>query len=103
MVDDWTYVRFLRARDFILADALLMYKNYAQWRIDEDIDNIYEFSFDEYKQFRLAYPHGFHQTDREGRPVYIERVGQIDVDALYETSSLDRMLRYYTRIYETTL
>ena len=51
----------------------------------------------------MCYPHGFHGTDREGRPIYFEKVGQIDVDRLFETSTTPRMLRYYTRIYETTL
>jgi hypothetical protein len=54
-------------------------------------------------ELRRVYCHGFHHTDRYGRPIYIERLGHVDVDAMFTVSNHDRLVRYYTRIYESLL
>lgn len=40
------------------------------------------------------YPHGFHKTDRQGRPIYIERVGHMDAASLLAAVSFERILEY---------
>ena len=61
------------------------------------------FAYPELREVKLAYPHGFHRCDRFGRPVYIERVGQVDLDRLLTITTEDRLVRYYIREYERSI
>lgn len=55
----------------------------AAWRRKEGIDGLYDsFVFSELPLVQRYYPHGYHKTDKWGRPVYIELLGQADVDKL---------------------
>lgn len=49
---------------------------------------------------RKLYLHGYHKTDRQGRPVYIERVGKFKIDELFKITSEAEMCRYYIKSYE---
>ena len=42
-------------------------------------------------------PHGYHQVDRDGRPVYILQVGQIHVGDLFDAISMDKLLKYFLK------
>lgn len=45
--------RFLRARRFVAADALILFCDSEKWRKDEKIDEVYDhFDVDEYEQCR---------------------------------------------------
>ncbi len=46
------------------------------------------------------YPHGLHKTDKLGRPVYIERFGITDLDALFSIITKERIILYYIKEYE---
>ena len=53
------------------------------------------FKFDERAEVQKVYPHGYHGTDKLGRPVYIERFGVLDVPALFRITTQERMVRHY--------
>ena len=68
-----------------------------------------DYDFPERDRVLQVYPCGYHkvgiplqfmpseavaaQTGRTGHPIYIERVGQLDVDALLQITTVDRYIR----------
>ncbi|XP_024934633.2 phosphatidylinositol/phosphatidylcholine transfer protein SFH11 isoform X1 [Ziziphus jujuba] len=99
-----TLLRFLRMRDFDFTKSKEMFLNYLKWREDYKVDAIQkEFKFDEYEEVKKCYPHGYHGVDRYGRPIYIERIGMVDLNALLQVSSVDRFVKYHVSEQEKTL
>lgn len=102
-LDDHTLARFLEARKFDDQKATQMIEKLFSWRIEQEVDQIHLFEFPELPQVKQVYPHGFHKTDRYGRPIYIERIGALDLNRLFEITTEERMLKYYIREYEAMI
>ena len=98
--DDYFFLRFLRARKFDVDKSTLMLNNYFKWREEFGTDDIYSYAFPEVFEVKKCYPHGYHKTDKYGRSIYIERIGQLDIKRLFEVTSADRMFKYFVREYE---
>ncbi|XP_077236251.1 sec14p-like phosphatidylinositol transfer family protein isoform X2 [Tasmannia lanceolata] len=103
--DDYhTLLRFLRMRSFDMPKAKDMYLKMLKWRNDIGIDRIVtDFKIEEYEEVKKYYPHGFHGVDRYGRPLYIERIGLIDLNALMKVTTIDRYVKYHIYEQEKTL
>lgn len=102
--DYHTLLRFLRMRDYDLSKAKDMFLNYLKWREDYRVDAIpKEFKFEEYKEVKTCYPHGFHGFDRYGRPVYIERIGMVDLNGLLQVTTIERFVKYHVSEQEKTM
>jgi len=102
--DDHTLLRFLRARKFDLPKTLKMFSDYRLWfeemKVDELVD---DFDFAEGKEVQKLYPRFYHKTDKKGRPIYVERVGLIDVKKLFTLTTEERMIKNHIISYETLI
>ncbi|CAL9760315.1 unnamed protein product [Musa acuminata subsp. burmannicoides] len=103
--DDYhTLLRFLRMRNFDLAQTRIMFVNMLKWREDNRVDVIArEFEFEEYDAVQQCYPRGYHGVDNVGRPLYIERIGSIDFNTLLTVTTVDRFVKHHIVEQEKTL
>lgn len=75
-----------------------------KWRKDFGVDEIVkDYQFPEKEEVNNYYPQYYHKTDKEGRPVYIEVVGKLDIAKLYAVTTEDRLLKRLVLEYERFL
>ncbi|KAJ7952496.1 Phosphatidylinositol/phosphatidylcholine transfer protein [Quillaja saponaria] len=102
--DYHTLLRFLRKRDFDFSKAKETFLNYLKWRRNFRVDMIpKEFKFEEFEDVKKCYHHGYHGVDRLGRPVYIERVGMVDLNKLFQLTTIERFVKYHVSEQEKTI
>ncbi|OCK82417.1 SEC14 cytosolic factor [Lepidopterella palustris CBS 459.81] len=102
-LDTLTMLRFLRARKFNVELSKNMFIDCERWRKEfgGGVDDLVRtFDYKEKAQVFEYYPQFYHKTDKDGRPVYIEQLGKVDLNAMYKITTGDRMLQNLVCEYE---
>jgi len=85
----------------ICTDALDRFVDSEKWRKEIGLDHLVRnFDYSEKPQVSEYYPQFYHKTDKDGRPVYIEQMGKIDLAKMYEITTAERMLNNLAVEYE---
>ena len=74
-----------------------------KWRatFNGGLDNLVpNFDYQEKPQVFAYYPQYYHKTDKDGRPLYIEQLGKINLDAMRKITTDERMLSNLVVEYE---
>lgn len=101
-LDDATLLRFLRARKFNVEQAHAMFVACEKWRKENGVDTILQdFHYVEKSVVAKLYPQYYHKTDKDGRPVYVEELGQVNVSEMYKLTTQERMIRNLIWEYES--
>lgn len=102
--DDRYLLRFLRARQFDLEKTGEMFKKFLEWRKENGADDcLWTVKFPEMPELLSLYLHGYHGTDKEGRPFYYDCPAQVNIDDVLHKVSVEKMQAYYMREYERLL
>ncbi|KXL49865.1 MAG: hypothetical protein FE78DRAFT_139082 [Acidomyces sp. 'richmondensis'] len=102
-LDTLTLLRFLRARKFDVQASKKMFIDSEKWRKEfgGGVDKLAEtFEYPEKEKMFEYYPQYYHKTDKDGRPVYIEKYGKIDLNAMRKITTDERMLQNLVAEYE---
>ncbi|KAJ7617012.1 CRAL-TRIO domain-containing protein [Mycena rosella] len=95
--DDANLLRFLRARKFDVPKTKEMLIAAGEWRKEFGVDELVRtFEFTELEEY-------YHKMDKSGRPVYIERIGNLNMKALYACTSQERLIQRLVVEYESFL
>ncbi|XP_015122014.1 protein real-time isoform X1 [Diachasma alloeum] len=99
---DATLLRFLRAREFMVDKSKEMLTQSLHWRKKYQIDRLLE-EYEAPKVVKNYFPGGWHHCDKDGRPLYILRLGQMDVKGLLKSIGEDELLLLALHICEEGL
>ena len=72
-----------------------------KWRKEFKVDEIVkDFVYVEKPEVFKYYPQYYHKNDKDGRPVYIEQLGKIDLTAMLKITTEERMIQNLVLEYE---
>ena len=78
-----------------------MWTNFIKWRAEKNVDDILmTYTFPKMNDLFKVYPHGYHKTCKKGRPVYIDRIGQTDLDTINSVVTNDELVYHNIHSYE---
>lgn len=92
--------RFAKARQFKLPEVRRMVLAHIEWLEEHKVDELLQFEYPELMLVKAAFPHGYHGTDKFGRPIYISRLAKTNQDKMFQVTSWDRFIKFWIQSYE---
>eukprot|EP00794_Sanderia_malayensis_P008919 gene8919-9871_t len=99
MPKDLVLLRFLRARDCNMEKAFELLRNTLHWRRQHHVDMICQ-TWAPPPELIEYYPGGWHKHDKDGRPVYIIRLGTMDIKGLLKSVGEEGFVKQVVSINE---
>eukprot|EP00051_Salpingoeca_urceolata_P004913 m.68822 g.68822 ORF g.68822 m.68822 type:complete len:274 (+) comp13930_c2_seq1:120-941(+) len=100
--DDHTIKRYLRARKKDVKGAVEQYIATVKWRSETVPENILDPDTNE-PVYAAICPHVNHGFDKQGRPIYIEKTGEIRVPKLLKYLTPEQLVQRHVRQQEIAL
>uniref|UniRef100_A0A1J3IZB6 Phosphatidylinositol/phosphatidylcholine transfer protein SFH14 n=1 Tax=Noccaea caerulescens TaxID=107243 RepID=A0A1J3IZB6_NOCCA len=97
-------LRFLKTMEFNMEKTVTAWEEMLKWRKEFGADRIIQdFNFKELDKVVRHYPQGYHGVDKDGRPIYIERLGKAHPGKLMDVTTIERYLKYHVQEFERAL
>ncbi|CAF4196431.1 unnamed protein product [Adineta steineri] len=97
--NEWQFeiYRFLRAKKWNTTQTITSILEMIQWRIDNHVDTILndQSVISRMKLFEKLVPTAFHGHTKSYQPLYIEKTGQMNVDEILKTFTIEEMIQGY--------
>ncbi|CAI2375826.1 unnamed protein product [Moneuplotes crassus] len=102
---DQYLLRFCRAREFVLDEVKLMFKEFIEWRDLREVDDCFLlYDVSNIADVKKFYKHGFHGTDKSGRPLYLDcPCTAAPIEDLLKVADKTEMTRNYIQQFEYLL
>ncbi|CAG9533467.1 unnamed protein product [Cercopithifilaria johnstoni] len=100
--NDAHLLRFLRARDFDVARASDMVQKSVKWRKQHNVDKILQ-EFEAPSILKQFFPGCWHHNDKKGRPVFVLRLGKLDMKGLLRTCGMETIMKFTLSVVEQGL
>ena len=88
-------LRFCRARKFDLGKTKEMIRNHVEWLNKNKVDQMGSMDMSKFDFLKKNTCVGYCNVDKQGRPVYIERLKYLKADALFSHYADTEMVDYY--------
>ncbi|CAL8074678.1 unnamed protein product [Orchesella dallaii] len=89
---DTMILRFLRARDFNIEKAREMLSQSLNWRKKYQVDKILS-EYETVEVIKDYFPGGWHYHDKDGKPLFVLRLGMMDVKGLIKSVGEEGLLK----------
>lgn len=96
----WMILRFCRGRKFDFPKIIEMINKYLVWAKQIEIEKVGEIDISKYDLLKSLYNHGYYNTDRTGRPIYIEEVRKMKTTELFQKYTDDELTHYFIQSYQ---
>ena len=96
----WSMLRFLRARQFNLKNAVTMMNNYLEFRRKHPHDVIAATPISEFQAIYDNYASGYCHSDNDGNLIVIEEVAKSRPDAVLEQKSEEEVINFLIQRFE---
>ena len=100
MKSSWYLLRFCRARKFDLVKVMKMFKDFIEWKKEQNLLKSGDVDMVQFKDIKDNYCHGYYHTDKQGRPVYIEKVNELKPKQMFENYKDEQFFAYYIQSYD---
>ena len=98
--NDWTILRFCRARKFDVIKVKEMIKKNVDFINKINLQRLAQVDHDVYKPLQEVTWNGYCNTDKLGRPIYIEFARGMKAKECFSRFSDDELVDYYIQSYE---
>lgn len=103
MQTTWYILRFCRARKFDLPKIKVMMQNFITWKHEKGLMKSGEIDMAQYDTIKNYSAFGYYHTDKEGRPVYIEKVNELKPKEMFAAFTDPQLFAFYIQSYDRLL
>jgi len=100
MINTWYLLRFCRARKFDIKKIITMFDNFIAWKKEKNLLDSGQVDMVQFKNIKDHYCHGYYNTDKLGRPLYIEKVNELNPKEMFKNYEDEQFFKYYIQSYD---